>query len=232
MKNIINLSGGKDSTAMLLMCLENGYRIDDVVFCDTTVEFPQMYEHLEKLQSNIPLRINIIKQPYSFEYMMLYYEKKKGKNAGKKGYSFPDFRNRWCTAYFKREAIKKYVKQKYGKEDVCNFIGIAVDEQNRINKPLLLENKVKYPLIDFNMTEKDCLNYCYSKGYDWGGLYKLFDRVSCWCCPLKRIGEKEKLYKHFPELWDKLKEWESKTYRKYTNNYSILELENKFNKRK
>ena len=65
-----------------------------------------MYEHLEKLQSNIPLRINIIKQPYSFEYMMLYYEKKKGKNAGKKGYSFPDFRNRWCTAYFKREAIK------------------------------------------------------------------------------------------------------------------------------
>ena len=74
MKNIINLSGGKDSTAMLLMCLENGYRIDDVVFCDTTVEFPQMYEHLEKLQSNIPLRINIIKQPYSFEYMMLYYE--------------------------------------------------------------------------------------------------------------------------------------------------------------
>ena len=82
------------------------------------------------------------------------------------------------------------------------------------------------------MTEKDCLNYCYSKGYDWGGLYKLFDRVSCWCCPLKRIGEKKKLYKHFPELWNKLKEWESKTYRKYTNNYSILELENKFNKRK
>ena len=35
--NIVSLSGGKDSTAMLLMMLEKSYRIDEIIFCDTTV---------------------------------------------------------------------------------------------------------------------------------------------------------------------------------------------------
>lgn len=33
MKHIVNLSGGKDSTAMLLMMLDRGMPIDYIVFC-------------------------------------------------------------------------------------------------------------------------------------------------------------------------------------------------------
>ncbi len=34
----VSLSGGKDSTAMLLMMPERGMQIDDILFCDTGSE--------------------------------------------------------------------------------------------------------------------------------------------------------------------------------------------------
>ena len=40
--NVVSLSGGKDSTAMLLMLLERGEPVADVVFFDTGWEFPEM----------------------------------------------------------------------------------------------------------------------------------------------------------------------------------------------
>ena len=49
MKHIVSFSGGKDSTAMLLRMVEENMQIDDIVFCDTGKEFPQMYEHIKKV---------------------------------------------------------------------------------------------------------------------------------------------------------------------------------------
>lgn len=42
-------SGGKDSTAMLLLMLEKGIPIDAVFYADTGMEFPEMQKHMEKL---------------------------------------------------------------------------------------------------------------------------------------------------------------------------------------
>lgn len=45
----VSLSGGKDSSALLLLMPENGMPIDAVITADTGMEFPEMYEHLAKL---------------------------------------------------------------------------------------------------------------------------------------------------------------------------------------
>ena len=45
----VSLSGGKDSTAMLLLMVERGLPIHAVLTADTGMEFPEMYEHLQKL---------------------------------------------------------------------------------------------------------------------------------------------------------------------------------------
>lgn len=39
--HIVSLSGGKDSTAMLLMMIERKMPIDLILFCDTGLEFPR-----------------------------------------------------------------------------------------------------------------------------------------------------------------------------------------------
>ena len=41
----VSLSGGKDSTAMLLLMIERDLPIDVVLTADTGMEFPELYEH-------------------------------------------------------------------------------------------------------------------------------------------------------------------------------------------
>ena len=53
-----------------------------------------------------------------------------------------------------------------------------------------------------NMTGvDDALAYCRSLGYHWDGLYDIFNRVSCFCCP--KAGKKriKKLRVYFPKLY-------------------------------
>ena len=51
--HVVSFSGGKDSTAMLLKMLEEGMQVDEIIFCDTGVEFPAMYDHIDKVEKYI-----------------------------------------------------------------------------------------------------------------------------------------------------------------------------------
>ena len=214
--HVVSFSGGKDSTAMLLRMLELGMPVDEIIFCDTAVEFPQMYEHLDKVEQYIGRRITRLRAEHDYPYMLLEHRKKNGTQ----GYSFPDFRSRWCTAYFKRDMINRHLKNI---ANVIQYVGIAADEPKRIKGKC-------YPLVDWGWTEADCLKYCYDKGFDWGGLYESFPRVSCWCCPLKSLNELRQLRRNFPDLWATLLNWQHKTWRKFRADYSVDELEEKFAK--
>lgn len=77
---IVSLSGGKDSTAMLLRLIEEKRPIDRILFCDTGLEFPQMYDHLNKLEQYIGRKITRLKAEYSFEYYFLKYMPKTKKS--------------------------------------------------------------------------------------------------------------------------------------------------------
>ena len=222
--NIVNFSGGKDSTAMLLMMLEKGIPVDRVICVDTTKEFPAMYRHIEKVQQMIePLKIEIVK--IDFDYFFGEKVITRGVNKGKKGYGWTGARGRWCTAR-KIEAIKKITKTFQG--NYTEFIGIASDERKRLEKKYLKESSISLPLVEWGITEKQALEYCYSKGLDWGGLYEKFHRVSCWCCPLSRIGALRVLYNEFPELWKELQEMDKKSFRNFRSDYSVADLTERF----
>lgn len=220
---IVSFSGGKDSTCMLLKLVELGDRIDEIIFLDTGVEFPEMYEHIKKVEEYIGRPITKLKSDKTFEYYMLHHERTIGKNKGRKGYSWSDFKNRWCTYYLKTQVLDKYLS-KYNDKKIIQYVGIAYDEKERAKS----DYHIYYPLIQWEMTEKECLEYCYKKGFDWGGLYQKFHRLSCWCCPLKSLKELRILYNDFPELWNKMLEWDSKTYRKFRPDYTLTELDKKF----
>ena len=222
--NIVSFSGGKDSTAMLLMMLEKGIPVDKVICVDTTKEIPAMYRHIEKVQQMIePLKIEIVK--IDFDYFFGEKVITRGVNKGKKGYGWTGARGRWCTAC-KINAIKKITKTFQG--NYTHFIGIASDERKRLEKKYLKESSISLPLVEWGITEKQALEYCYSKGLDWGGLYEKFHRVSCWCCPLSRIGELRVLYNEFPELWKELQEMDKKSFRNFKSDYSVADLTERF----
>ena len=76
-KHIVSFSGGKDSTAMLLMMVEREYPIDEIIFCDTGKEFPALYRHIDKIEEYINRPITRLKPDKTFDYLMFEHIKKK-----------------------------------------------------------------------------------------------------------------------------------------------------------
>ena len=89
MNNIVSLSGGKDSTAMLLIMIETKIKIDHIVFFDTGWEFPGMSEHMDKLEKYIGREIIRLKPRIDFTELF-------------NKYGFPSLKGRWCMAEKKK----------------------------------------------------------------------------------------------------------------------------------
>ena len=63
-KHIVNFSGGKDSTAMLIRMLEENMQVDEIIFCKVMAtqnigaELPEMYEYIDKIDKYIQDKYN------------------------------------------------------------------------------------------------------------------------------------------------------------------------------
>lgn len=232
---VVSFSGGKDSTAMLLRLIEQGEPINEVVWCDTYKEFPAMYRHVQKIKAVAEaagIKFTELKSDVSFDYLMFEKPvKRKKKDINEKynnplGFSWADPKLRWCTRALKVDVINKYLSHLHKQYDVIQYTGIAADELFRLERKANAEHI--HPLVQWNWTEQMCLEYCYSKGYDWEGLYKLFDRVSCWCCPLQSLDNLRTLRKSFPDLWEELRQMDKRTWRNFRADYTVEQLETRF----
>ena len=221
-KHIVQFSGGKDSTCMLLMMLERRMQIDDIIFCDTGMEFPSMYEHIDRVEQYIGRKITRLKPPHSFVYYFAEYEKTRGKNKGKRGYGWPRMWSRWCTRLFKIDLTAKYLRNI---SDYVLYIGIARDEPKRHET---IPDNVIHPLYDWGVTEAMALQYCYDRGLEWDGLYEKFRRVSCWCCPLQGINELRNLRRYYPDLWAQLLQMDDMVIHHFKPDWSVRQLEQRF----
>lgn len=189
---------------MLLLLIENKYDIDEVIFYDTGMEFQAIYDTrdiIKCLLNKLNIKYTELKPKESFLYKMLKKEVHKKDGTIQYGYGLCGGKCRWGTTE-KNRTIEKYLKGKYG-EDYKEFIGIAADETKRIEKE---RNEHKLlPLVDYKMRERDCLEYCYNRGFYWEEnnvrLYDVLDRVSCWCCANKNKKELENMRKYLPEYY-------------------------------
>lgn len=201
-KYIASVSWGKDSTAMLLLIIKNNMPLNEVVFYNTGVEFEEIYKVRDKFIEHYLKPLNIkyteLQPKRSFIDTMLHYEHKTRKGAIKYGYGWCGGLCRWGTTE-KLSTLNKYCK------GTIQYIGIAYDEQKRFER--LTPNK-KAPLYEANITEAEALEMCYTNGFDFGGLYKILKRVSCWCCRNKNLQELKAYKEYLPQYYDRLKELE------------------------
>jgi 3'-phosphoadenosine 5'-phosphosulfate sulfotransferase (PAPS reductase)/FAD synthetase len=233
LKHIANVSFGKDSLAMLLLLIEKQYPLDEVVFYDTGKEFQAIYnlrDRIKPLLEGKGIKFTEVYPPKPFDFMMFEHKTK----SGKTGYGWCGGCCRWGTSY-KIAALDKICSIK---NDV-QYIGIAADEPKRLIKKRT-GNRV-FPLAEWGTSERDCLEYCHSKGFDWNEngieLYSIFDRVSCWCCRNKNLNELRNMYLYLPDYWERLKEIQSrlpepmKNYKnkKYGEYGNVFDLEKVFN---
>jgi len=210
----ISASGGKDSTALLLLMLEKDMPIDCVLYADTGMEFPEMKAHIAKLDDLLyrerGIHITTLRHPHGFEWMMFEEPKQKPSCLERRarlgippyGNGWPGVKVRWCTGQLKTHLISKEVNRLKKEKNAVHLIGIAADEDHRCKD----DPQLRYPLVEWGITEARALQICYNRGFDWGGLYEIYHRVSCWCCPLQKIDSLRKLRCHHPELWTRLRD--------------------------
>lgn len=205
--HVVSFSGGKDSTYMVLEMIRRGMPIDAVLNADTGMEFPAMYEHIDKIDRLLAyergINITRLKSSKTFEELMLDAVRTTGENLDVIGYGWPGVFVRWCTGQLKTHLMDAYTKsfalQPY------QYVAIAADEEYRLQRKQNQGEFRRHPLVDWNVTEAQALAGCYRAGYTWDGLYEKFSRVSCWCCPLQSLKELRNLRDYYPEVWEKLR---------------------------
>ena len=225
-ENVISLSGGKDSVAMLLMLLERGEAIADIVFFDTGWEFPQMYEQLDwleffihrkitRLRPRLPVDVETEKSPFDWMFSEWPIVKRGTDKVHMIGRGWPSPTRRWCTGR-KQEALRAHLLALTHRKGFAlplqQCIGFAADELGRLDGVTKQDGNYyvqRYPLVEWGITEADALAYCKKRGFTWGGLYRYFNRVSCFCCPLQGLGELRTLRWYFPDLWKRMLQMES-----------------------
>lgn len=204
------LSGGQDSTAMTLRALELGYPMDYIVFCDTTLEFDEMYEYIDKLEALINRRygkkITRIKPRKQFESWALGDVTRgdmKGQIRGVPLIASP--------CYWRREAKDVAFQDWIKSEGITNYktyVGYVYREVDRWKDAW--KHDALTPLVDWKWNENEVKKYLRDNEAE-NSLYKHFSRTGCAICP-KQSSSFYHVYKYYPKKWEYAKELELKIY--------------------
>ena len=237
--NLLSISGGKDSTAMLLHAIERGVDFQ-CVFADTGHEHPDTYEYLDYLESELGITLKRVRPDFAeriankAEYVRTHWADD-GVPAEKieralsvlkptgnpfldlciwKG-RFPSPKGRFCTEELKTAPITKQVViplLKAGK-GVRSWQGVRAAESPRRAKMKMHELMdygiwVYRPLLHWDAAEVFAIHR--KHGIKPNPLYlKGMGRVGCMPCIMSRKGELAEISRRFPEVIQRLKEWEA-----------------------
>lgn len=225
--HIVNCSGGKDSTAMLLMMLERGMWVDRILYADVgeLAEFPSMYEYIHKLEDHIGRKIEVVRSSRFTARSIFYGYPSRGVHKDEiRG--FPPTVGAGCRyrSWLKVEPLEAAAGPG---NDV--YIGIASDESQRSRAGEYAKGKQRYhfPLVEWGVTEADCLAYLKAKGL-YNPLYDHFDRLGCFWCPKQPLRSLRALYRNFPAEWAELRQMERDQGRPFKHGYPAEELEIRF----
>ena len=207
MMKVISLGVGVQSTALYLMSsLGQIERADHAVFADPGAELPRTYEILKYLQdwalsnNGIPIHVTTIKNLYKDII-------NKENSTGHRWASIPAFTEhggmirRQCTKEYKIEPVIKKIRELHGLKPHKHmpktqvWLGISMDEIQRMKVSQLPRIDYHYPLIEHRMSRGDCISLFEDMAFP------VPPKSSCVFCPYHSDRNWKELKEVYPESW-------------------------------
>lgn len=197
----VGWSGGKDSTATVLLHLQRGDEVKAVCYIPMfTQEIPLILKdhyyfilHTADYFRSLGAKVFIVSGMTYCEYVL--HRATRGKNKGKV-FGFPCFIRGQCG--FKRDSKMKAVKQcDVGYYDYESF-GIAFDEKSRHNQ---LNDKKRSILVEEKYTQVDCALLCMNHNV-YSPVYDSRKRDGCALCFNAKADERKRWFLDYPEAFN------------------------------
>ncbi len=237
-KIVVSVSGGKDSTATLLLALERDENVT-AVFSDTGNEHPLTYEYLEYLEKALGMTFHRVKADFSRQmgvHRKFILEKwplqgipdEKVQQAAAMmvptGIPFLDLciwkgrfpgnaTSRFCTKELKTLPLTAFALSIVEDGSIVeSWQGIRKDESR--TRSTYLERETVHPQIEIyrpilDWKAKDTFAFAKSMGIKPNPLYKMGQRrVGCMPCINSRKEDLRQIAIRFPEVIDRIEEWE------------------------
>ena len=223
MRYICSWSGGKDSTATIILCHLLGIPLDTIIFCEV------MYDNRRKISGENPKHIEFVKkvakplfESWGYEVLILHSDRdylgsfnqiieKPRIYMEHKGLKHGFFLTGMCAIQrdCKLRPIMKYLSEI--NEPYTQYLGYCVDEPKRLRRLEKLSNVVSI-LAQQGYTELDATCLCreygllspiYTDGNTENGVFtgNATKRSGCWFCPNAKLEEHRQLRRENPDLW-------------------------------
>ncbi len=183
MKQIVALSGGKDSTAMALLLKERRPRTYIYVCTPTGDELPEMVAHWDRLEDLLQAPLLKIRADLDLNGLI-----------ADQGGTLPNQNMRFCTPYLKIQPYQKWVRDN---APAISYVGLRADEESRKGSVFGDIDRVRqrYPLREWGMNEADVWKYLDEKGVC------IPKRTDCARCYEQRLHEWRDLWANHPKIY-------------------------------
>lgn len=204
MIRVVQFSGGKDSTALVLWAIEQWGDDFLPMFCDTGWEHPFTLAYVETINQRLlgGRLVTLRSEVYPDGMVQLVVKKKR----------VPSAKARFCTDELKTEPSCLYVRDL--PDEATVYQGIRADESKKRSDdgPRFFSDRydcwIERPL--YHWTAEQVFAMHKKHGIEPNPLYKLgAGRVGCFPCVQVNHAELKRMSQTLPEIWDRMAELEA-----------------------
>ena len=194
-RHILNLSGGKDSTALAVFMRKTYPSLSlEYAFCDTGKELDETYAYLNRIEASLGIKITRLNSEASFDHWWKVF-----------GGYLPSPQMRWCTKLLKLKPFEAYV----GDDPVVSYVGLRADE-DRVGYISTKENiRAVFPFKEHGINYAGVIKLLEESGLGmppytaWGRTHS-----GCYFCFFQQPIEWVRLLENHPEQFDQAQSYE------------------------
>ena len=210
---IVNFSGGKDSSALLLATLDVTENVE-ALYMDSGITLPHTLDFVKKQAKHLGIKLHI---SYPEESLLELVERF--------GY-FPMIHKPFCSIYLKIRPARHYFRSVYGKQTLYKLVAVRKSESTRRSSMYdWKRRKAKYyPVVDekFNIirddehrgsfmvypilhwTDQNVLDFLEKKKFKVEKDYEDFGVSGCYWCPFYQESIYRRVLEAYPNIYDEI----------------------------